>query len=102
MTQHFNQLTAAELERLAMLSEEAGEIVQMVGKILRHGYESYHPNDDDKTTNRVLLRREINDLIGVVHGMVQENDLSPLTFYDTEAAWKRKLKYSHHQRDNDE
>lgn len=102
MTQHFNQLTAAELERLAMLSEEAGEIVQMVGKILRHGYESYHPNDDDKTTNRVLLRREINDLIAVVHGMVQENDLSPLVFYDAEAAWQRKLKYTHHQRDNDE
>lgn len=102
MNEQFNGLTPAEAERLYMLSEEAGEIVQMVGKILRHGYESYHPNDDDQTINRVLLLSEINDLIGVVHGMVQENDLSPLTFYDAETAWQRKLKYSHHQRDNDE
>lgn len=97
MSENFNGLTPAETERLAMLAEEAGEIIQMVGKIIRHGYESYHPDDKDQITNRVLLRGEINDLIGVVHGMVGSNDLSPLTFYDAETAWQRKLKYSHHQ-----
>lgn len=97
MTENFNGLTSAETERLAMLAEEAGEIVQMVGKILRHGYESYHPDDQEQVTNRVLLRTEINDLVGVVHGMVQNNDLSPLTLYDADSAWQRKLKYSHHQ-----
>lgn len=98
MSDNFNRLTHAETERLAMLAEEAGEIVQMVGKILRHGYESYHPEDKEQVTNRVLLRNEINDLMGVVHGMVLFNDLSPLTFFDTETAWYRKLKYSHHQK----
>lgn len=97
MVDNFNGLTAAETERLAMLAEEAGEIAQMVGKILRHGYESFHPDDKEQVTNRVLLRNEINDLVGVVHGMVLANDLSPLTFYDADAAWQRKLKYSHHQ-----
>jgi hypothetical protein len=37
----FNQLTDAEAERLALLAEECGEVVQVIGKILRHGYESY-------------------------------------------------------------
>ena len=97
MTEHFNKLTSAEAERLAMLAEEAGEIAQMIGKILRHGYESYHPDDNDQVSNRVLLKNEINDFFGVVHGMVLMNDLSPLTFYDADTAWQRKLKYAHHQ-----
>ena len=35
---NFNQLTPAETERLAILAEECGEVIQAVGKILRHGY----------------------------------------------------------------
>jgi hypothetical protein len=53
---HFNRLTPAEAERLALLLEELGEAQQIIGKILRHGYESYHP-DDPETTNRTLLAR---------------------------------------------
>ncbi len=45
MQDHFNRLTPAEAERLAMLAEEAAEVIQIVGKILRHGYASYHPDD---------------------------------------------------------
>lgn len=45
MPEHFNGLTPAEAERLAMLSEECGEVIQIIGKILRHGYDSYHPDD---------------------------------------------------------
>ena len=40
---HFNQLTPAEAERLALLLEELGEAQQAIGKILRHGYASTHP-----------------------------------------------------------
>ena len=39
----FNQLSDAQLERLYILSEELGEAQQAVGKILRHGYDSKHP-----------------------------------------------------------
>lgn len=54
-------MTLAELERLALLAEEAAEVIQIVGKIIRHGYESYHPNDPD-TTNRMLLEKELGHL----------------------------------------
>lgn len=97
-------MTEAERERLAMLAEEAGEIVQMVGKILRHGYESYHPNDPNKITNRVHLTNELNDINGVLFGMCKYNDLNVHDFSVANAAsaWLRKVKWSHHQEKNDD
>lgn len=67
-------LTQPELERIAMLAEEAGEITQVVGKILRHGYESSHPGAPE-VTNRSLLSREISDLSAIQVLMEYENDL---------------------------
>lgn len=61
---HFNKLTPAEAERLAMLAEECGEVIQVIGKILRHGYDSFHPADPS-VTNRDLLGRELTDLLTV-------------------------------------
>lgn len=69
-------LSAAELERLAMLAEEAGEVVQIVGKILRHGYESYNPDGDRETTNRTMLERELVDLMRRIRLMVVCEDVS--------------------------
>lgn len=63
---NFNQLTPAEAERLALLLEELGEAQQAIGKILRHGYESRHP--DGGPTNREALEREMGD---VYHAMVR-------------------------------
>lgn len=57
---HFNQLDPAEAERLAILSEEMGEALQIVGKILRHGYHSYNPLKPTRTTNRELLVQELS------------------------------------------
>ena len=57
-TEHFNGLTEAEAELLAILSEECGEVVQMVGKVLRHGLESDYKA---KGKNRDLLQQEIGD-----------------------------------------
>lgn len=93
MDSHFNNLTPAEAERVAMLLEEAGEIVQACGKILRHGFESYHP-DDPRTTNRMLLSREIGDILAVIDLM--DGDLDA-TVCDFDAAIDRKLRYTHHQ-----
>lgn len=53
-------LSDAERERLALLLEECGEVQQIIGKILRHGYESTHP--DGGPTNRELLEKELGDI----------------------------------------
>lgn len=94
MSDHYNKLTPAEAERLAMLAEECAEVIQIVGKVLRHGYESCHPNGGED--NRTLLETEITDLRAVILAMVACGDISLRTrgVVDT---WERKLQYTHHQ-----
>jgi len=96
MADHFNQLTPAEAERLAMLAEECAEVIQVVGKILRHGYESYHPETPD-ITNRELLGKELSDLAAVETEMIVRKDISSSKFGSLGRAWKRKLRSAHHQ-----
>lgn len=68
-------ITEAELERLALLSEEASEVIQMVDKIIRFGFESYHPKDESKTTNRSLLEMECGHMLIAMHLLNQEGDM---------------------------
>lgn len=96
MTKHFNGLTAAEAERIALLLEEAGEVVQACGKILRHGYDSRHP--DGGPDNRESLEKELGDLMGAADLMVRASDLSDIEVTDHR---RQKLvncrQYMHHQ-----
>ncbi|TCT41178.1 hypothetical protein [Martelella mediterranea] len=97
MSEHYNRLSPAEAERLAMLAEEAGEIVQAVGKILRHGYESFHPSDPT-TPNRVLLSNEVGDLSAVYTMMLANGDLPSIQEDEVTASLASKLRCTHHQR----
>lgn len=97
-------LSKGETERLAMLAEEAGEVIQAVGKVLRHGYESYHPADLYKgiaqpgaESNRDRLYNELCDLLGVLKLMTSKQDLKELSETQVRVAMERKLKYSHFQ-----
>ena len=69
-------LTPAQAERLAMLIEEAAEIQQAATKILRHGYDSHHPDDEKKTPNGTLLCEELTDFCAVTVVMGMAGDLS--------------------------
>ena len=66
---HFNHLSPAELERLAILSEEAAEVQKAIGKILRHGYDSYNPDDIGRGSNRLQLQEECGDLLFAIRQM---------------------------------
>lgn len=71
----FNSLTAAEAERLATLSEELGEAVHIIGKILRHGYENYDPSNPGML-NRALLEREMGHVQFMMEAMCNNRDIS--------------------------
>ncbi len=73
--QPFNQLTPAEAERLALLAEEMGEALQAIGKVLRHGYESYHPSHPEGPSNRQALTREVGDVYAAVCLLCESGDL---------------------------
>lgn len=60
---------------LACVSEEAGEIVQAVGKSHRFGLLDKNPKS--KHTNWVDLRKEVHDLIAVYEMLCDEFDRVP-------------------------
>lgn len=73
--EHYNMLTPAESERLALLLEEMGEAQQAIGKILRHGYESFNPNDITQSTNRLNLMKELADVAVSIDYMIEARDV---------------------------
>lgn len=66
MTEHFNRLTPDAAESLALIAEEAGEIVQAVCKSLRHGLWSTNPDIAGDVTNCERIHHEIGDLLAAV------------------------------------
>lgn len=71
-------LTKEQIERLAILSEELGEVQQIVGKILRFGYKSHHPDKSYIPDNRGRLEEELGDLRCIMNLMYQEEDIDEL------------------------
>lgn len=70
MSENFNKLSNKNTELISLLIEEAGEIVQIGGKILRHGLDSYNPFDYEMIRNRDLIAKEIGDLLGVMDVLI--------------------------------
>ena len=92
----FNKLTPGEAERLALLAEELGESIQAIGKILRHGYESRHPNGGP--TNRKTLESELGDVMCAVNKLCDAGDLSSSAIaLGAEMKTVRVEQYLHHQ-----
>lgn len=99
---HFNGLSPAQAERLAMLAEECGEVIQAVGKILRHGYDSYHPDQQGvaphlRFTNRQALGKELCDLMAVADAVIGRDTVPDHSQHEANLAWGQKLRYAHHQ-----
>lgn len=93
---HFNQLSPAEAERLALLAEELGECTQAIGKILRHGYESRPPNGGP--TNREALEKEVADVLLATKLLLTAGDMDQIRV-TTHECMKAKVvrQYLHHQ-----
>lgn len=71
-----NHLSDSEAERLAILSEECGEVIQAVSKILRHGYGSHNPRlPPGSMDNRDMLEKEIGDVRWIVSLMIAAKDI---------------------------
>lgn len=89
-------LSSAELERLAILNEELGEVVQAVGKILRHGYASHHPQR--LADNRYDLGEELGHVLWAIQLLVGAKDLSSDAIFDSKKRkGERTTNYLHYQ-----
>lgn len=100
---HFNGLTPAQQERLVMLAEECGEVIQAVTKILRHGYDSCNPYSQNCETNREHLLRELYDVaatMGMLHLELPQLADDALLDVEVNKSLIRKLEFAHHQADD--
>lgn len=70
MSPHYNGLTPEEQEALSLAMEECGEVVQIIGKIQRHGLDSEHP--DSGTVNRDQLAKECADVLCAIKILVRD------------------------------
>lgn len=92
-----NELSDAELERLAILSEELGEAQQAIGKIIRHGFTSVNP-DNPGPNNRRQLQKELGDVAYAVRMMIEACDLDAQAINVGLERKAEKIKpYLHHQ-----
>ena len=98
ISHHFNHLSPAEAERLAITAEECGEAVQAIGKILRHGYESTHPASPAGPTNRENLAKELADVMLCINILLRRGDIDPVVFHEAYMKKADTVKnYLHHQ-----
>lgn len=97
---HFNNLTPKQLELLGGTSEECGEVVQVIGKIIRHGLDSRKPTNPDSLPNRDNLTAELADIAAMTDLLI-ENGVIDATEWDALKAKKRArfLQYAHHMDD---
>lgn len=89
-------LTAAEIERLAMLAEECGEVVQAISKVLRHGWNSQSPYGGKP--NRIALERELGDVRAIVNMMLDADDVRLAEIQTWQRSKRRAMRqWTHHQ-----
>lgn len=87
-------LSAAQIERLALLLEEMGEVQQVVGKIIRHGYDSCHP--DGGPTNGELLEEELGCLTAALEIMITAKDVDDKKIAEERLGkYRRVIKFLH-------
>ncbi len=98
---HYNKLNPAELERLAILSEECAEVIKIIGKIVRHGYESYDPTGKEPGTNREMLEVELGHMMAMNKVLAEAGDVNKDSVVDSMTEKIRKTliakTYIHHQ-----
>lgn len=66
MIKKYNPATESESEVLNLIQEECSEVIQIISKIHRFGFDSYHPTDLEKESNRSRLESEIGDLLALI------------------------------------
>ena len=90
-------LTPAQIERLTFLIEECGEVIQEATKIMRFGFDSYHPTDPQRETNRHRLMREMADLEAAYEILVDAGDGDPMNLVLIDMSRGRKLSRARYQ-----
>ncbi len=92
-----NEQAAAQIERVALLMEEMAETIHVIGKILRHGFNSYNPYTEEK--NKTLLEKELSHVSLALSLLIANGDIDPLALTEYQSlkqqSVKRFMHYKH-------
>jgi NTP pyrophosphatase (non-canonical NTP hydrolase) len=78
-------------EKLVLLIEECGEVIQAATKCLRFGWDRDHPGYG---CNKIVLAGEVGDLLGVIDSLPLNNEtMSKARAAKMVKAERAKLKY---------
>lgn len=77
-----------DLEILSLLQEECAEVIQIISKIRRFGFESRNPYIVDAIDNRALLEHELGDVCLLIDVLI-ERGLVTKSFIDHRIENKR-------------
>lgn len=95
-------LTAAQIERLAVLVEEHAEVIMAAAKTLRHGYDSYNPDKRHAGNNKSMLETEIGHAHAAAIMMIDHWDISGAAVRSGRREKEgRPSQYLHHQPDRE-
>jgi hypothetical protein len=83
---------AQVMEALDLLQEECAEIIQMISKIRRFGWSSYHPSDPEKKSNHRLFNDEVGDFEVLKNYLIEAQILDPIHLSNRIKFKKGKLK----------
>ena len=89
----YNKLTDPQAERLALLSEELGEVQQAIGKILRHGYDNWNPDLANGISNRNDLEKEIGHVLHAIYLMETNGDIDSLSIEESSKKKKDRVQF---------
>jgi len=89
-------MNEADRELLECLQEECAEVIQAVSKALRHGLDSYHP-DNPAMDNHESINREIGHVIAMCH-FLQDRSIYDVDMTDHYLQQKKQSlgQYLHH------
>lgn len=76
---------------VALINEECGEVCQIVGKTLRFGWLSYHP-DNPSVTNYDLLHNEMGDVQAAIEFGIMRGSFDAKKIQESKNAKLAKLK----------
>ena len=80
-----------QLETMMILQEECAEVIQIISKIYRFGFDSRWP-DETSPNNREKMTEEIGDLLAMVDILVENCIISDTELNKARKNKKQKLK----------
>jgi len=91
---HVPFLSNSQRERLVLLIEECAEVQQAASKILRHGYDSFHPSKPKGRNNKKELEKELGDLKSAIDLLQKDVNLQVVEIWRSKKPVKRQ-RYLH-------